>query len=355
MSYYESRNLRQRNVPTGFEANWPARRRFRLLTEEAHMINPRKAFTLIELLVVIAIIAILAAILFPVFAQAKLAAKKTAALSSAKQEGLAVVMYSNDFDDQSPVSIFGPTWYSSPGTLNPNRGQDPFAGGFGDSGAAGQDNYCSASPDSDTANGDGCLYGWKDPYAAINWANEIYPYVKSIGLYESPITNAPAGDAGAYATAPQAGNSSFVFNGGALNTSLSICSAPTDLITVYGRIQTTREADVQPAIFDWSFTWYTYQSNAQYVGPGINGVDIDWAGGTWNGGDNYSYADGHAKYQKRVAITFRNFGIPGQIGCVGASCAFNYELYSGAYVHMTDPALAEDNWGAFGTVDLTSM
>ena len=58
----------------------------------------RKAFTLIELLVVIAIIAILAAILFPVFAQAKAAAKKTQALSNGKQVQLAQLMYVNDYD-----------------------------------------------------------------------------------------------------------------------------------------------------------------------------------------------------------------------------------------------------------------
>jgi prepilin-type N-terminal cleavage/methylation domain-containing protein len=62
----------------------------------------RKAFTLIELLVVIAIIAILAAILFPVFAQAKSAAKKTATLSNIKQCGLGILMYAGDADDRSP-------------------------------------------------------------------------------------------------------------------------------------------------------------------------------------------------------------------------------------------------------------
>jgi prepilin-type N-terminal cleavage/methylation domain-containing protein len=64
-------------------------------------------FTLIELLVVIAIIAILAAILFPVFAQAKLAAKKTVALSNAKQVALAELIYQNDYDDHLVKSYFG--------------------------------------------------------------------------------------------------------------------------------------------------------------------------------------------------------------------------------------------------------
>ena len=59
----------------------------------------KKAFTLIELLVVIAIIAILAAILFPVFAQAKIAAKGAAAISNSKQIGMGGGLYSGDFDD----------------------------------------------------------------------------------------------------------------------------------------------------------------------------------------------------------------------------------------------------------------
>ncbi|MGV3617365.1 MAG: prepilin-type N-terminal cleavage/methylation domain-containing protein [Fimbriimonas sp.] len=62
----------------------------------------KKAFTLIELLVVIAIIAILAAILFPVFAQAKTAAKKTAAISNQKQIGIGFMLYLADNDDVYP-------------------------------------------------------------------------------------------------------------------------------------------------------------------------------------------------------------------------------------------------------------
>jgi len=103
-----------------------------------------KAFTLIELLVVIAIIAILAAILFPVFAQAKRAAKTTVALSNSKQIALAYLMYTNDYDDEMPAQRF---WTNSNGNTNQ----------------------------------------WSTWYT---WRAAVYPYVKNAGAWLDP--NAPS-------------------------------------------------------------------------------------------------------------------------------------------------------------------
>ncbi len=78
----------------------------------------RYAFTLIELLVVIAIIAILAAILFPVFAKAKMMAKKTVTISNLKQVSLASMLYMGDYDDVTmPIFTFNPADQSYPSSF----------------------------------------------------------------------------------------------------------------------------------------------------------------------------------------------------------------------------------------------
>jgi len=83
----------------------------------------RNAFTLIELLVVIAIIAILAAILFPVFAQAREKARQTSCLSNMKQIGLGIMQYTQDYDEGYPPAFYGSsasqTWSSWPVIIQP--------------------------------------------------------------------------------------------------------------------------------------------------------------------------------------------------------------------------------------------
>ena len=76
------------------------------MTKSSHRkLGGIKGFTLIELLVVIAIIAILAAILFPVFSTAREKARQSACLSNLKQIGLAMMQYTQDYDEQLPFGV----------------------------------------------------------------------------------------------------------------------------------------------------------------------------------------------------------------------------------------------------------
>lgn len=132
----------------------------------------KRAFTLIELLVVIAIIAILAAILFPVFAQAKLAAKKTASISNQKQLGLGILMYANDYDDMYPRED-GCTLNDSEVTKfnNMPAGTNPAP-------------FCNG-----TANPGG--FAFRDNH--YSWSKWIMPYIKSVQLIYHPVIQPTAG------------------------------------------------------------------------------------------------------------------------------------------------------------------
>jgi prepilin-type N-terminal cleavage/methylation domain-containing protein/prepilin-type processing-associated H-X9-DG protein len=112
----------------------------------------RNAFTLIELLVVIAIIAILAAILFPVFAQAKSSAKNIKTTSNLKQIGTAFAMYQADYDD----------YFQQAGTMNGN-------------GASWGTGACSVAT-----------------FGCPNWDVLMYPYMKNIELFVSDFDRTPA-------------------------------------------------------------------------------------------------------------------------------------------------------------------
>ena len=102
-----------------------------------------RAFTLIELLVVIAIIAILAAILFPVFAQSREKARQTSCISNMKQIGTGALMYAQDYDERLPRN-----WYGNLGM------------------------------EATTAIG--------DPLNRYKWMDAIQPYVKNTGIFVCP-------------------------------------------------------------------------------------------------------------------------------------------------------------------------
>ncbi len=90
------------------------------------MHSKQRGFTLIELLVVIAIIAILAAILFPVFARAKAKARQTSCLSNVKQIAVAVMMYMSDWDDYFPMAEISEkgAYYGEPPIYHPDTGEE---------------------------------------------------------------------------------------------------------------------------------------------------------------------------------------------------------------------------------------
>ena len=114
-----------------------------------------KAFTLIELLTVISIIAVLAGILFPVFAKAKMSAKQTASVSNIKQITLAEIMYQADNDDFFVLST-----------------QD-----FSDS-------SCPLPGE--------CLDNLSSP--TLSWPDLLIPYIKTLGIFVDPGTGDPNGD-----------------------------------------------------------------------------------------------------------------------------------------------------------------
>jgi len=118
----------------------------------------RYGFTLIELLVVIAIIAILAAILFPVFAEARHAARKSVGISNLKQLGLGTMMYVQDYDEKFPYYNWGcmSCNESGNGTCNDAPGH-----------LSGNDARFAA-------------------YSAAAWCNSIQPYIKNTGIFQDP-------------------------------------------------------------------------------------------------------------------------------------------------------------------------
>jgi prepilin-type N-terminal cleavage/methylation domain-containing protein len=140
----------------------------------------RRGFTLIELLVVIAIIAILAAILFPVFARARESARRSTCLSNLKQVGTATMMYLQDYDDTYPSGLV----LAVPG---PDTG-----GNFAVMYAKTPPNSVVYSGNINGPNGSYRLFADRAKGFRPSVAEQLQPYVKSTKVFIDP--DDPSGD-----------------------------------------------------------------------------------------------------------------------------------------------------------------
>ena len=235
----------------------------------------RRAFTLIELLVVIAIIAIQAAILFPVFAQARAAARRTACQSNLKQMGAALVMYRSDYDEIICRYRFCPDRSGDPLCLTltpPTKDSGPNKVWW-----APQD---SSQP-------------WDVSPRNINRPGLLAPYVKNYGVFRCPDYNGQVG----YAM-------SYVYGG-----PMGVSDAAANSFPDIGRIMVIWDHARTPGCADTA----NYATAPQK--PPFTPVTGVPAATHYplrhNEGHNVLYYDGHVNWRKPTTFRDSDFRIPG--------------------------------------------
>ncbi len=273
-----------------------------------------QAFTLIELLVVIAIIAILAAILFPVFQKVRENARRTSCLSNEKQLGLAFTQYTQDYDERYPYGINN----SAAGGKNLGQG----------------------------------------------WGGQIYTYVKSTGVYKCPDDSTNQATAGGLVAYPV----SYALNANAKAAALSQFNAPASsvlLCEAFGSVARIDQADegLSGTYDDFSGTTDGIPDQTNSVPGGVlcdaalcghgyaGGYDMQLATGIMpagpnstmdpglytvtpspytgggvgihTGGSNFLMADGHAKFLQPVQVSAGHNGRSGYDQDSGSSAGFS--------------------------------
>ena len=219
--------------------------------------NRKKGFTLIELLVVIAIIAILAAILFPVFAKAREKARQTACTSNLKQLAMGIRMYAQDYDEKFPYSPPDVFWWA-----------------------------CSPSE------------GWDNPGWVSSWASEIRPYVKNYGVYKCPstptVSSMPPDPEKYHPIAYWANGkvfSSFDPSTGWGTVADANMQRPADTVVIHDK-----------GMIDGGASGIANTRPVYYGGQWIGNIDQYPQLAIHNEGLNLAFVDGHVKWMKYAAL-----------------------------------------------------
>jgi len=229
--------------------------------ENAASVRQRRAFTLIELLVVIAIIAILAAILFPVFARAREQARKASCMSNLKQIGLAAMMYVQDYDEMYPIAYL----YNTPTVTMWYNLLDPYA----------KNKQVFICPS----------IGKAGPYGTYQSATNDYAW-NICGTHSSSTGNGFGYYFNSYCT--PGGNNHPV--------TLSIVQEPATTILIF---------DPPSSGYSAGSSYGIGYSSEQYM-PVLHGGQPWTSTSTtvtdFSGGGNYLFADGHVKFLQANAV-----------------------------------------------------